>query len=174
MARWQEFYKLVLSDQMIWQVQIHHQLAIDDKIFFQSESSIVSIIQDSLVSRGPAGIVIATTSICLCRFLLNIEYHSFPAEEIRYLKCGFLINEVRVASYNFWVTIYCKSYELFFTYKFRGTNCTICDSKIDYLPYQPSISMTRTKSGISSLQFLSNACHEWVLLRWIITSFFHV
>ena len=79
------------------------------KSLFQSESALVSSIQDSLVSEGPAGRVIATPSICLCRLLLNIEYHFFPAEERRSLKCGFLTNEVRVASYNLRVTIYCKS-----------------------------------------------------------------
>ena len=107
---------------------------------FQSESALVSIIQDSLVSEDPARRVIATPSICLCRLLLHIECHSFPAEERRSLICGFLTNEVRVVSYNLRVTIYCNSYDLFFMYKFRVTNCTICDCKIYCLKFLYRIS----------------------------------
>ena len=110
------------------------------KSLFQSESALFSIIQDSLVSEDPARRVIATPSICLCRLLLHIECHSFPAEERRSLICGFLTNEVRVVSYNLRVTIYCNSYDLFFMYKFRVTNCTICDCKIYCLKFLYRIS----------------------------------
>ena len=64
------------------------------KSLFQSESALFSIVQDSLVSEGPAGMVIATQSICSCILLLNIKYHSFPVQEGRFLECGFLTNEV--------------------------------------------------------------------------------
>ena len=86
---------------------------------FQSESALVSIIQDSLVSEGSAGRVIATRSICFCRLILNIEYHSITDEKRRSLECGFLTNGVRVVSYKVLVTIYWKSYELFFAFKFQ-------------------------------------------------------
>ena len=110
------------------------------KSLLQSESALVSIIQDLLVSEDPDRRVIATPSICLCILLLNIECHSFPVEERRSLICGFLTNEVRVVSYNLRVTIHCNSYDLFFMFKFRVTNCTICDCKIYWLKFLCRIS----------------------------------
>ena len=132
------------------------------------ESESASIIEDSLITEGAAGRVIATWKICLCR--LNIEYHSFPSEVRRSLKCGFLANKVQIASYNLQVTIHCKSFELIFTFKFRVTNCSIYDCKTAIHFYDPF----STKLSILSQEFLSNAYHEWVLLHWIITSFLHI